>query len=248
MDAFDARPVSIGEGTEEEVGVRAYALGAVGMARELALGVVRETRAKAPANAMRLARHLFEHSIDLDYLIQYPTDGTRQIEAWRAKSSLAVNKDELIALPPLSPEVERDLKRRVKDAHRLDGKARMRERDGEVVPAPGWGFPNWEQKAAAVSRAEDYRFYYGLASGIAHPGVGSVGSHLVAAEGGSAVRLRVSGSDPTLLPSAPALALDCLVKIIEMADGCLGPVGSVSERVRVLLADYLPGDAEAAED
>lgn len=238
-DEFLSIKASLADGTEEEVSVRAYALGAVGLARELALGVARETREGAPANAMRLARHLFEADLDLHYLVENPEAAIRQAEAWEARSHLDIDA-KVAELPPLSAEAKKVLKTRVKAAYRLDGKAKDEEKAGNEVAATDRGFPTYEHKARAVGRGEDYGFFYGIASLMSHPSVTSIGHHLASDEGGAALSLRASGSDPTLTNMAPALALDSLVKVMDHANKALGPIPGFEERVGAVLRREFP--------
>ena len=190
-DGFLAVRVERDSGPEQDVAVRAYALAAIGLARELAAGVARETRAEAPANAMRLARHLFEQDIDVHYLVDNREAALRQLQAWEARTQLTLER-KVSELGPLSAAKKRRLRAVIKEAYRLDAKAKEKEKSGAEVFASERGFPNYEQKAAAVDRLGDYAFFYGGASWMSHSGVTSLGHMLLEDGEDESVRLRPS--------------------------------------------------------
>ncbi len=140
-----------------------YVLGAVAAGWELAQGVLREGHAGAPANALRLARHLFELDIELHYVTTNPERRFEQLLAREAKNRLGLSWN----IPEgvfEDPEFGRELKRLVKDAHRADAKALKRKKNGEDVLADELGWPGYEDKAKALGRLDDYNVLYGSAS------------------------------------------------------------------------------------
>ncbi len=227
---FDDVTVTGEDLTRDEVAVRIYALGALAAARELASGVLREVEAGAPANAVRLARHAFEQSLDLQYLSENPDAAIRQFEAREAKSRLAMERaDEESQLPS---EWADELRQMTKAAQRLDGKARTRP--PEEVLAIERGTVNYEQKAQAIGRTAEYETFYAGASWVSHPGVIASENHLIVDEDLGSARIRRSGSNPALSQTALSLCLLSLVGVLESADGLLGPLPQLKGRLAAL--------------
>lgn len=203
-----------------------YVLGAVAAGRELAEGVQRETGAGAPANALRLARHLFELDIELHYVTESPARRFEQLLAREARNRLSIAKHDAEGAFE-DPEFHKELKRLAGEGHRAEGKATKRKEAGEDVPADDLGWPGYDDKAKALERLHDYNVLYLPASWLAHPGFEASEIHLTGGDGN--VKVRASGSKPELAESALALAVVSFYRVIHSANGHLGPFANVNE-------------------
>jgi len=216
----------------DEFRLTGYVLGAVAAGRELGQGVRREADSGAPANSLRLARHLFELDIELNYVVAEPERHFEQLLSLEAKNRLAIARSD--AGTEFEDEsFRRELKRRAKQGHRAQAKAAQRRDAGECVPADELGWPSYEDKARALDRLDDYATLYGPASWIAHPGF--VASEVHLDDSADIITVRPGGgSRPEIAQSALALAVVSLYRVISAADAFLGPIPGVADSLAAI--------------
>jgi len=174
-----------------------FALGALGVARELALGVLAEADAGRGGNAGRLARHLFEQWLELAYVLADPVPRLRQLEAREAHLRLRVD----VAYPDpegrMAPEDSEPL-----EALRAEGKLRdatVADRFGRERGTP----PTLRGMAEWLGCVDEYDLSYRWASLHAHPGLLPGLVHLEVTPTGS-IRLRSEGEGTRTEQAAPA--------------------------------------------
>ena len=215
----------------------AFVLGAVAGAVELASGVLREVDADASANGLRLARHLFELDLAMNYVAAEPLTRTQQLFMYEASTRIRIAG----AFPDatwVDEGFRNDLLRLDQEHRRRRSTARKRKRDPGAAAADEPTWPKFEDQARALGRYDDYEIYYRAASWLSHPGVGLSELHL--GEDPAARRGYAAGNSGQVVgESALALAVASLFQVIEAADRLVGPTPGVSERLAEIRASEL---------
>ncbi len=138
---------------------------------ELVHGIQSEVGEQRLANATRLARHLFEHQVDLHYTLQNFGPRIRQRIAEEARSAVE-HSDGPFPSGPVADQLKASLAdaRRREDQARRDARA-VRDGSSQSKSDPDdRGFlPSLEQRAKAVGLEHRYVDYRSM-SAISHPG------------------------------------------------------------------------------
>jgi hypothetical protein len=206
------------------------AFGGVLVARELAIGVISEIEAERPANAMRLARHLWEQELELAYVRASPRLRIRQM--FRREAVTRLDLERFNRGVRIEKSHKAELVRLRKDARDLDAACEARRKAGEKVPASDWGLPpSRREMARAIERDDDFNLYWRGSSWYSHPGLTASDLHLEADEHGRTRVRRDGRSDPELGPQAAALALGTLGGLIIGANYSLGPLPGLQTAV-----------------
>ena len=211
--------------------IESYASTAAEMGRELVGGVHAESSAGRGANAMRLARHLYEQELVLHYVAERPAVRLPQLEAEDAKAR--------VRLARLNTGL-RLTKRAAADFHGLIAKAEAKPTRG--VPFDERGFPpNYEEMAKALDRiTDDYDLFYRGASQLSHPTLLLAETYLEMDDAG-VVRLR-RRIDGQLVGQALALGLRAAVSLANRANWIVGPLPGFESRLDALIAHVTAGE------
>lgn len=186
---------------------RAYLAAAL----EAARGVLSEIESGRPTNAIRLARHIYEYELHLEYVLDRPGERLLQLQADDASRRILANR--------LVPELK--LRRRtvgayqaIVDASSLAAKNRgWRKKKGS--PEKGPTLPTMEAMAKLLDDRQPgrgwlYDLVYRGASVLSHPGLLSADTYVEATVDGSAA-IRDSTEDP--IREVQALLTACLTLI-----------------------------------
>lgn len=227
------RPVVIGRDR--------YVLGAIAVARELAQGVFSEAVAGRAGNAIRLARHLFEQELELDYVLADPGPRLPQVRASDAARRLRLSKVLGTSMPR---DLRSELKQLTRAAQSAEEDAVRRRKEGELVPASDYGYlPDRRVMSQASDREADYDLYYGGASWLAHPGI--IASELYLTDDGLALKPpgRPAAND---IAQGVALALGSLYRLIEKTNWILGPYPGLATLLAAIVEEVERVDDDPA--
>lgn len=132
---------------------------------ELLQGLVSEAQGGRLANATRLARHLFEHQVDLLYTLDNFEPRMRQRIADEARNAL----EQSTATFPEGGAID-TLRDTLNDARTRQAAARETKKAGRKTPVDDLGFvPSLETRAQVVDL--EHRYYdYRQMSSMSHPG------------------------------------------------------------------------------
>lgn len=208
--------VALDSGDPETVLIRAYALGALAAALDMASGVEREARAGSSMNALKIARHLYEQRIDLAYLLKHPDAALRQFRAREADNRLTISRDDPRRRD--DPELWRKLEELRNQAKRRDTVASKERKARDVTEH---GLVRFSEKAAGAGIKEEHDAVYGAASWLAHPGLTSAEIYLEESE--ESLSVRPGGPPAELLETPLTLSLVALFSIAVDISRVLGP-------------------------
>lgn len=191
---------------------------------ELAHGVLDAVAAGRPTNALRMARHIYEFELQLDYILDRPAVRLLQLSADGAQRALLA--EELVPGLKLTEKRRRQYQvavAKAKDA--ADGRRALVPDRAKLPTEEGWRLPSLEDMAAALSsrragRKEDYDLQYRGASQLSHPSLLGVATYFDPdAEG---FVLRPSTDDPIRAAQALVLAGRAYIDILDTTNWQLG--------------------------
>lgn len=211
-------------------------LGAFLAAHELSQGVAAELRAARARNAMRLARHIYEQSLELRYVLADPGRRFEQILSSEVHQQLEIASG-INAKARIPKPKRRAFEARDKAARERQNATAERRKKKEPYTASDWGFlPNRREMAHAIGALNEYQHYYPAASWYAHPGIQTYDSYLVLVASGE-VRVARRTDNPHFPNQAASLALEQFMGISERANWVLGPVAGLGPRLRAIRED-----------
>ena len=190
-------------------------------AAEAARGVLSEVVADRPTNAIRLARHIYEYELQIDYVLDLPRVRRSQLRADDARNRLLMV--ELVPELRLTKKMKRRLteiveKSESEAASRDWTKKRGKPEDGPTLPK----FERMAQLLAArwTDRDQHYNLVYRGASAISHPGLLAADTYVELA--GGKFRIRDSTADPVREVLALVTATAAFINIMDTTNWILG--------------------------
>lgn len=198
-------------------------------------GVLSEVDARRSLNAIRLARHIYEYELHLDYALDRPKIRLLQIRADDAHKRLLAT--ELVAGLRLRPKAAKSFQEIV-DRAKQEAKSRGWTKKGRSAPEDGPFLPRLLQMAEVLDRSrqpgrkENYDLVYRGASSMAHPTLLAADAYIeVLDDGSTAIRSLVE--DPVREVLALVTATLSLINVVDTTNWRLS--GTVGGECRALL-------------